>query len=180
MHLRRIRRVLLLLCCCILAVLLANFLTFSPVPIQPGVSFLGFTNSGTDLLARFSISNASTRPVDYCLCPIQIKSNNYSPHPLPATGPPNRILPGQVAVCLVNPPDNEATWRVPIEWVQLPTRSEVLWYHVRCRFDLFRQGNGFAPGPRMYVQGYTLFTADLSLEGSKGDTNLIGEPNTRD
>ena len=142
----RIKPILLLLCCCIIAVLAAHFLRFSPAPVRPEVSFLGFRNTGSGVLAHFTISNASTRPVEYNLCPAQVTTNGYSAHPVPPTGPATLILSGQSAVVFVSPPESQGTWRVPIEWYQLPTRGDVLWYRIKHRFELFLQV--FVRGPQ--------------------------------
>ena len=173
MQLKRTKRILFV-SCCIIAILIAStgyLLRFSPPPIPPKVSFVGLTNAGSGLVAQFAISNASTRPVDYNLCPIQMKTNGSWAHAQSPTGPAARLLPSQSTDFFVSPPEIAGTWRVAIEWVQLPTRGDVLWYRARRRFQLFRQWNGFAPVPGMYVQGYTVFTPEQTVEGPKEAKN---------
>jgi hypothetical protein len=174
MQLKRTKRILLVLCCCIIAVFIAStgyWLRFSPPSIPPKVSFVGFTNAGTGLVAQFAISNASTRPVDYNLCPMEMKTNGYWAHSQSPTGPASRLLPRQSTNFFVSPPEIAGTWRVPIEWYQLPTRGDVLRYRIKRRFELFRQWNGFAPDAGMYVQGYAVFTPEQIVEEPKEARN---------
>src|ERR1051325_2079603 len=103
----RIKPILPRLYCCIIAVLAHNFLRVSPAPARPEVSFLGFTNTGSSVVAQFAISNASPRPVEYNLCPAQVTTNGYWAHPVPPTGPATLILPGHSAVVFVSPPESQ-------------------------------------------------------------------------
>jgi hypothetical protein len=157
----RTKRILRLVCCCVL-ILLAGYLLSSPPRIPPAVCFLGFTNAGTGLAAHFVISNTSTRSLDYNLCPAQSRNGGWWAHPQPATGQASRLLAGQSADFFASPPESGGTWRVPIEWYPLPTMGDNLRVRINQRIWLCRQGQWLAPSPPMYVQGYSVFTPELT------------------